>query len=149
MYKSLLKSICIFLIGGTFLYGNASKIESHKKQLDQTLLKIENIAKEGKVKKFPSICAKTDTRVVKYVYKDAPKEIYDYYDHAKNVCRGKLHLLSLQEHLKQEGESVCKKMEVKLQINHIKSFLTKTDDIAIWDKFMLEYKKTCPNNLNF
>ena len=66
MKKIVLKSSIIVCIGASFLYGNASQTAFHKQQLDKTLVKIEKIAKEGKAKKFPSTCAKTDSTLLKY-----------------------------------------------------------------------------------
>lgn len=125
------------------------KIASSKKNADDALAKLKHDALEGKSDDFPRNCAKVDPYLLKYTYPDAPQEVRDYYQNSKHLCYGKLHTLALQEKLKQEGKNVCTKMEVTLQINHIKSYIEKTNDIAIWDKFMLDYKQVCPNNLNF
>lgn len=146
------KLTLVLLIATSCNYANAEvnpKVEFTKKQVDNTLSKIEKYANEGNKKKFPSTCATLDSSLVKYTFPDAPKEVYDYYEHATEVCRGKYHTIALHNTLKKEGKSVCVSMEVTLQINHLKSHLKKTDDIAIWDAFMIDYKQTCPNNLNF
>jgi len=56
---------------------------------------------------------------------------------------------ALHPKLKEKGKSVCKSMEITLQINHIPSHLQETNDMKIWDNFMDDYKKTCPHNQNF
>ncbi|RLA62530.1 MAG: hypothetical protein DRQ78_07950 [Epsilonproteobacteria bacterium] len=158
MKKSLLHLILLFSLGITTLYSveeNAMptkivdpKIASTKKKMDETLIKIEGYAQEGKSERFPSVCAKTDTRILKYTYPDAPQEIVDYYIYAKHLCYGKLHAQALQSKLKQEGKSVCRSMETRLQITHVKSHTNKTGHSTFWNNFINEYNKTCPNNSN-
>ena len=74
--------------------------------------------------------------------------MHDYYNNAKNLCRGKLHVQALHMHLKKEGKSACKSMEVTLQISHIKSYAKKTNHLLFWNNFIQEYNKTCANYNN-
>jgi hypothetical protein len=157
MKIKLLTTLLVMIMGGTTLSAeipNTShiidpKIASSKKSIDEGLVKMTKYAEEGDAGKFPRKCAFTSTRLIKYTFPDAPKEIHDYYDHAKHLCYGKIHTQALHTKLRKEGKSICKQMETTLQINHITKHIKKTNDMPIWDKFMLEYKETCPNNLNF
>jgi len=124
------------------------KITSTKQYIDKELLKVQKYADEGLSGKFPRKCAPFSSRLVKYTYPDAPKEIYDYYANAENVCYGKLYAMALQAKLKKEGKIVCEAMEVRLQITHIKRHIEKTNDMPTWNSFMDDYKKICPNNSN-
>ena len=125
------------------------KIASSKKSVDATLIKITQYAKNGELKRFPTICAKVDSHLLKYTFPKAPQEVKDYYNNAKNLCRGKLHTQALLATLNNEGVSVCRRMEVKLQTNRIESFINKTNSSKIWNSFMANFKQLCPNNLNF
>lgn len=124
------------------------KIASTKKNADDALAKLKNDALEGKSDNFPRNCAKVDPYLLKYIYPNAPKEVGDYYQHSKHLCYGKLHALALHTKLKKEGKSACEAMEVKLQITHIKREIEKTNDMPVWNNFMDDYKKMCPNNTN-
>lgn len=126
------------------------KAISVKTSLDKKFSKIEAYAKSGEADKFPRKCAIAHESLVKYAYPGAPKEIYDYYKNAENTCLGKLHTIALHESIKQNRSNVnCKKIELTLQINHLRTYLQKTNNMQEWDDFMEDYKEVCPNHLNF
>ena len=142
----------VMLASTTTLYATkdiSPRVNFVKQSLDNKLLKIEEYAKVGKAKKFPYCCASTDSSLLKYTFPNAPQELKEYYDNAKNICYGRLHILALENKLNTDEKTDCKKIEVTLQINHIKSYLKKSKDMIIWEDFMKKYKDACPDNLNF
>jgi hypothetical protein len=147
--KNMLKIIGLFVLVCSLGYATNPKVAIVKKSVDDNIAKVKSKALEGKIKKFPSICASFDTFLLKYTFPNAPKDIHAYYKNATNKCRGELHTIALHSHLKSNGSNVCRSMEVSLQINHLKSFLKKTKGMNIWNDFMVDYKKTCPKNMNF
>jgi len=124
------------------------KIASTKKSIDDGLLKVQHYAENGDSDRFPATCVFADSHLIKYTYPNAPKEIYDYYANATTLCYGKIHAQALHAKLKKEGNSACRLMEVTLQITHIKKHVEKTNDLPIWNNFMDDYKKICPNHNN-
>jgi len=145
--KTALNSILIMGIAMITLNATeiATRVDMMKKNVDNDLKARESY----EAKKFPSTCARLDSSLLKYTFAEAPQELKDYYDKVQNTCYGKLHIMALHNKLQKEGDSVCKSMEVTLQIRHLKSYVEKTNDMQTWDDFMIDYKKTCPNNLNF